>query len=107
MVKIGRGQQNYRRCRCCHRLQSFVTMKKKCNQINNGCLEKFQKKLAILFLFTFFNLILDAPRTVLSSRVCTGVICINMYTVQYYLARYVRAWYAELPESIKVDIFDW
>ncbi len=28
MVKIGRGQQNYRRCRCRHRLQSFVTMKK-------------------------------------------------------------------------------
>ncbi len=46
MVKIGRGQQNYRRCRCRHRLQSFATMKKKlCNQISNGCLEKFQKKL--------------------------------------------------------------
>jgi len=28
MVKIGRGQQNYRRCRYRHRLQSFVTMKK-------------------------------------------------------------------------------
>ncbi len=28
MVKIGRGQQNYCRCRCRHRLQSFVTMKK-------------------------------------------------------------------------------
>jgi hypothetical protein len=28
MVKIGRGQQNYRRCRCRHRLLSFVTMKK-------------------------------------------------------------------------------
>ncbi len=34
MVKIGRGQQNYRRCRCRrrrhrrHRLQSFATMKK-------------------------------------------------------------------------------
>jgi len=27
MVKIGRGQQNYRRCRCRHRLQSFVMMK--------------------------------------------------------------------------------
>jgi hypothetical protein len=26
-VKIGRGQQNYRRCRYCHRLQSFVMMK--------------------------------------------------------------------------------
>jgi len=28
MVKIGRGQQNYRRCRCRQRLQSFVMMKK-------------------------------------------------------------------------------
>ncbi len=28
MVKIGRGQQNFRRCRCRYRLQSFVTMKK-------------------------------------------------------------------------------
>ncbi len=28
MVKIGRGQQNYRRCRCRHCLQSFVTIKK-------------------------------------------------------------------------------
>jgi hypothetical protein len=28
MVKIGRGQQNYRCCRCPHRLQSFVMMKK-------------------------------------------------------------------------------
>jgi hypothetical protein len=28
MVKIGRGQQNYRRYRYHHRLQSFVTMKK-------------------------------------------------------------------------------
>ncbi len=28
MVKIGRGQQNYHRCRCRHRLQSFATMKK-------------------------------------------------------------------------------
>ncbi len=27
MVKIGRGQQNYRRCRCGHRLQSYVMMK--------------------------------------------------------------------------------
>jgi hypothetical protein len=27
MVKIGRGQQNYRRCRCRHCLQSFVMMK--------------------------------------------------------------------------------
>ncbi len=28
MEKIGRGQQNYRCCRCRHRLQSFATMKK-------------------------------------------------------------------------------
>jgi hypothetical protein len=27
MVKIGRGQQDYRRCRCRHRLQSYVMMK--------------------------------------------------------------------------------
>jgi hypothetical protein len=27
MVKIGRGRQNYRRCRCRHHLQSFVMMK--------------------------------------------------------------------------------
>jgi hypothetical protein len=27
MVKIGRGQQNYRRCRRRHRLQSYVMMK--------------------------------------------------------------------------------
>jgi hypothetical protein len=27
MVKIGKGQQNYRRCRCRHRLQSCVMMK--------------------------------------------------------------------------------
>jgi len=28
MVKIGRGQQNYRRCHYRHRLQSFAIMKK-------------------------------------------------------------------------------
>jgi hypothetical protein len=48
MVKIGRGQQNYRRC--CHRysLQSFVMMKTTVygNSISNGCLERFQKKFA-------------------------------------------------------------
>ncbi len=27
LVKNGRGQQNYRRCHCRHRLQSFVKMK--------------------------------------------------------------------------------
>jgi hypothetical protein len=45
MVKIGRGQHNYRLCRPRHSLQRFVMMKKQCNQITNGCLEKFQKKL--------------------------------------------------------------
>ncbi len=28
MVKIGRSQQNYLRCRCRHRLKSFATIKK-------------------------------------------------------------------------------
>jgi hypothetical protein len=28
MVKIGRGQQYYCRCRCRRRLKNFVTMKK-------------------------------------------------------------------------------
>jgi hypothetical protein len=68
MVKIGRGQQNYRRCRRCHSLQSFVMMKQQCNQISNGSFEKFQKNsllaVAILFLITFFNLILDASYSV-------------------------------------------
>jgi hypothetical protein len=41
-VKIGRGQQNYRRCH--HRLCNDE--KKQCNQISNGCPEKIQKKLA-------------------------------------------------------------
>jgi hypothetical protein len=55
-------------CRRRHRLQSFVMMKTTNSVISNGGLEKFQKKicllaLAILFLFAFFNLILDAPRT--------------------------------------------
>ena len=41
--------------------------KQQCNQISNGCLEIFKKiitllTLTVLFLFTFFNLILDAPR---------------------------------------------
>jgi hypothetical protein len=40
-----------------------------CNQISNECLEIFKKiitlpSVTVLFLFTFFNLILDAPRTV-------------------------------------------
>ncbi len=68
MVKIGRGQQNYRRCRCRHRLQSFSTMKK--NSVIRSAMDALRnskKKIsllavAILFLFTFFNLILDAPR---------------------------------------------
>ncbi len=42
--------------------------RQQCNQISNGCLEIFKKiitllTVTILFLFTFFNLILDAPRT--------------------------------------------
>ncbi len=41
-----------------------------CKQISNGCLEIFKKiitllTVTVLFLFTFFNLILDAPRTIL------------------------------------------
>jgi hypothetical protein len=43
-------------------------MKQQCNQISNGCLEKFQKisllAVAILFSYTFFNLIWDATRKV-------------------------------------------
>jgi hypothetical protein len=46
MVKIGRGQHNYHRCRRRHHHQSFVMMKTKCNQISNGCLEKLKKKSA-------------------------------------------------------------
>ncbi len=68
MVKIGRGQQNYRRCSCCHRLQSFATMKK--NSVIRSAMDALRNSqkncllaVAILFLFTFFNLILDAPRT--------------------------------------------
>ncbi len=67
VVKIGRGQHNYRRCCCRHRLQSF------CNDENNSvirsgmdALRNFKKisllSVAILFWFTFFNLIFDAPR---------------------------------------------
>ncbi len=42
--------------------------RQQCNQISNGCLEIFKKiitlpSVTILFLFTFFNLILDAPHT--------------------------------------------
>jgi hypothetical protein len=67
IVKIGRGQHNYRRCRSRHHLQSYVMMKTTVYQISNGCLEKFQNiallAVAILFLSTFLNLILDAPRS--------------------------------------------
>jgi hypothetical protein len=40
--------------------------RQQCNQISNRCLEMFKKIITllivtILFLFTFFNLILDAP----------------------------------------------
>ncbi len=70
MVKIGRGQQNYPRCRCRHRLQSFLTMKKTVLSDQQWMPWEIQKKIsllavAILFLFTFFNLILDAPRIIL------------------------------------------
>jgi hypothetical protein len=46
MVKIGRGQQNYRRCRCRHPLQSFATMKK--NSVIRSAMDalKNSKKLA-------------------------------------------------------------
>ncbi len=45
MVKIGRGQHNYRRCRCRrrHHLQCFVMMKTTVQSDQQGCLEKFQK----------------------------------------------------------------
>ncbi len=41
--------------------------REQCKQISNGCLEIFKRiitllNVTILFLFTFFNLILDAPR---------------------------------------------
>jgi hypothetical protein len=44
--------------------------RQQCNQINNGCLEIFKKiitllTVTLLFLFTFFSLILNAPRTYL------------------------------------------
>ncbi len=66
MVKIGRGQHNYRRCPYHHRHQL-------CNDENISAIIsamdalRNSKKIslldvAILFLFTFFNLILDAPR---------------------------------------------
>jgi hypothetical protein len=45
MVKIGRSQQNYRRCRCRHPPSEFCNDENN-NQISNGRLEKFQKKLA-------------------------------------------------------------
>jgi hypothetical protein len=67
MVKIGRGQQNYRRCRHC--LPSEF-----CNDENNSVTRsamdalRNSKKIsllavAILYLYILFNLILDAPRT--------------------------------------------
>ncbi len=45
-----------------------VSKTQQCNQISNECLEIFKTiitllTLTVLFLFTFFNLILDAPRT--------------------------------------------
>jgi hypothetical protein len=54
------GQHNYCRCRHRHHLR-----KQQCNQISNEL--RNSKKItlqtvAVLFLFAFFNLILDAPR---------------------------------------------
>jgi hypothetical protein len=70
MVKIGMGQYNYRRCRSRHSLRRLVMMTK--NSVNRSAMDALRnsKKIsllavAILFLFTFFNLILDAPRTFL------------------------------------------
>ncbi len=67
MVQIGRDQHIYCRCRCRHRLQSFVTMKTTVKSDQQWMPWEIPKKIcilavAILFLFTFFNLILDAPR---------------------------------------------
>jgi hypothetical protein len=67
MVKIGRGQHNYHRCRHPPPPSEF------CNDENNSVIRsamdalRNSKKIsllavAILFLFTFFYLILDAPR---------------------------------------------
>jgi hypothetical protein len=67
MVKIGWGQQHYRRCRCRHRLQSFNDEKNDLIRSAMDALRNSKKisllAVAILFLFTFFNLILDAPRS--------------------------------------------
>ncbi len=65
MVKIGRGQHS---CRRCPSLQHFVMMKKTVYSDQQWMPWEIPNKIsllavAILFLFTFFNLILDAPRT--------------------------------------------
>jgi hypothetical protein len=66
LVKIlGRGQHNYRRVATAFRVKYW--WRQQCNQISNGCLEIFKKiitlpSVTVLFLFTFFNLILDSPR---------------------------------------------
>jgi hypothetical protein len=59
--------------------------KQQCNQISSGCLEIFKKiitllTLTVLFLFTFFNLILDAPRTYKSC--CTVLVDFLHYNTQ-------------------------
>jgi hypothetical protein len=71
---LGRGQHNYRRHR--HRFRVLYWWRQQSNQISNGWLEIFKKVITLLtvtiiFLFTFFNLILDAPRTI-AERQCRG-----------------------------------
>ncbi len=63
IVKVSRGQHNYRRCRRRHRLQSSVMMKTTFNHQQWMPWEISLLAVAIIFLFTFFNLILDVPRT--------------------------------------------
>jgi hypothetical protein len=46
MIKIGRGQQNYRRCRCRHPLPSFATVKKTVIRSAMDALKNSKKKLA-------------------------------------------------------------
>ncbi len=66
MIKIGRGQHNYHRCRRRHCLQSFEMMIITVNQISNWTLRNSKKNLPpscsrSLFIH-IFNFILDAPR---------------------------------------------
>jgi hypothetical protein len=60
MVKIGRGQHNYRCCRRRHSLQRFVMMKKTVKSDQQWMSWEIPKKICllaatILFLFTFFS----------------------------------------------------